>query len=171
MIQIFVVLIGVMIAAWFDCKIGKIPNWLTFSLLLLGLALNGYLEGVAGLKQSFFGLVLAILFLYFPFKVGGVGGGDVKLLAGIGSLLGPVLVFEVFLASAVFGGVFSLAAMVKAKAVRNTFHGIFNRVFCLLTTRSVVTEELSTGHKALRIPYACAIACGTLFVLFVVKGG
>jgi len=169
MIQMAITVVGIALAAWFDYKTRRIPNGFTFSLILMGLILNSYFSGIEGLKLSFFGLGLAILILYIPFAVGGMGGGDVKLLAGIGTLLGPALFFKIFLASAVFGGIFSFIAMWKAKAVRNTFYGVMNRSFCFLTTKGI-TQEVST-EKTLGIPYAYAIACGTLFVLFVLKGG
>ena len=86
-------------------------------------------------------------------------------------MLGPVFIFKIFIASAVFGGIFSLMAMVKAKAVRNTCYGVFNRALCLMTARKVLSEGVLPGQKIIGIPYAWAIACGTLFVLFVLKGG
>ena len=171
MIQMIVAITGVAIAAWTDVRTRRIPNGLTFSLILIGFALNSYLNGLAGIKLSFFGLALGIFFLYIPFTVGGVGAGDVKLLAALGSLLGPVSVFQIFLASAVFGGIFSLAAVIKAKAGRNIFQSVFNQVFCLITTKGAGMRTPQGNQPLIGIPYACAIAAGTLFVLFVLKGG
>ncbi len=171
MILTTVTLVGIALAAWFDYKVRRIPNWLTFSLIVFGFAYNGYESSLTGLRLSLFGLFLGILFLYFPFTCGGVGAGDVKLLGALGSLWGPIQVFQIFLASAVFGGIFSLMAMVKAKAVRNTCHGVFNRALCLMTSRKALSEGVLTGQKIIGIPYAWVIACGTLFVLLVLKGG
>ena len=169
MIEIVIAIVGVAIAAWTDVRMRKIPNWLTFSLILSGFILNGYFDGFTGLKLSISGLSLGILFLYVPFAVGGVGAGDVKLLGALGSLLGPVLVFKIFLVSALFGGIFSLIATLKARSVRNAFQGIFDRVFCLLTTKGVGVKEPLGIQPLVGIPYACAIAAGTLFVLLILK--
>ena len=169
MMQMVISIIGIVIAAWMDVRMRKIPNWLTFSLILTGFILNGYFDGFTGLKLSIFGLSLGILFLYIPFAVGGMGAGDVKLLGALGSLLGPVLVFKIFLASAVFGGIFSLIATLKARSIRNVFQGIFNQVFCLLTTKGVGVKEPLGIQPLVGIPYACAIAAGTLFVLLILK--
>lgn len=168
-IKMIMAITGVAIASWTDLRFRKIPNGLTFSLILSGFILNGYFEGFAGLKYSIFGFALGILFLYIPFSVGGVGAGDVKLLGALGSLLGPGMVFRIFLASAVFGGIFSLIAVIKGKSVRNAFQSMFDRAFCLLTTKGVGMKEPLDSQQLIGIPYACAIAAGTLFVLFVLN--
>jgi prepilin peptidase CpaA len=171
MMQIVIAVVGITIAAWTDVRFRKIPNWLTFSLILTGLVLNSYFNGFEGFKLSFFGLALGIFFLYIPFTVGGVGAGDVKLLGALGSLLGPTLIFQIFLASTILGGIFSVIAAIKAGAIRNVFQRIFNRVFCLVMTRSIGTKKSFGNQQLIGVPYACAIAAGTLFVLFVLKGG
>ncbi|OGX06375.1 MAG: hypothetical protein A3G87_01890 [Omnitrophica bacterium RIFCSPLOWO2_12_FULL_50_11] len=168
MIQIYIAVTGAAAAALCDWKTRKIPNALTLSMIVLGLILGYWSEGLPGLKQSFFGLIVGILFLYFPFAWGGVGGGDVKLVGAVGSLLGPALVFQIFLASAVFGGIFSVAAMIKGKAFRKTLRNIKDKALFFFLTRKVLPEvEGAQNDKRLKIPYACAIGCGTLFVLFV----
>ena len=170
-VKLAVALIGLLLACTIDIKVKKIPNALTFTMAFVGFGLYFSDRGISGLGESFLGLFCGLMFLYIPFAMGGVGAGDVKLLAALGSLFGPLMIFKMFLASAIFGGVFSLAAMVRTGAVRNTFYGVFNRAFCLLMTRSVQIEEPFANQKAAGIPYAFAIACGVLFVLFVLKGG
>lgn len=169
--KVAIAVVGLLIACAFDVKMRKVPNALTFTMAFSGFLFYYADQGVAGLGQSFLGLVCGLILLYVPFASGGVGAGDVKLLAALGSFFGPLVIFKIFLASAVFGGIFSLMAMVKAKAVRNTYHGVFNRALCLMTSRKALSEGVLTGQKVIGIPYACAIACGTLFVLFVLKGG
>ena len=53
--------------------------------------------------------------LFFPFfALGGLGGGDVKLLGALGAWLGPTAVFHVGLYSAIAGGV--MASLVAFRA-------------------------------------------------------
>ena len=120
MVQLMVAAVGVLAAVWFDWKKRKIPNALTFSMVVLGLVFNAIDRGFSGVGESFLGLVLGILFLYVPFTWGGVGGGDVKLLGALGSLLGPHLIFKIFLVSALCGGLLSVVAMVPALGVRSS---------------------------------------------------
>ena len=170
--KVSVAITGVLIAALCDWKTRKIPNALTFSMAALGFALHIGGQGAHGIGVSLFGLISGILLLYLPFSLGGVGAGDVKLVGAIGSLLGPALVLQVFLASAVFGGIFSLLAMVKGKAAGRTFQDIKHKALYFLLTRKWLAESRDqSGEPKLGIPYACAIGCGTLFILFVLKGG
>jgi prepilin peptidase CpaA len=166
-----VVVLGVLIAAGFDIKSRRIPNALTFSMILSGLILNTYLNGFSGLGQSALGLLCGILFLILPFAWGGVGAGDVKLVGAIGSLLGPHLVLYVFLASAVFGGILSLIEAIRNHSFKATCSSIKHKVMIAALSGKVPAEksvELQT--ETLGIPYACAIACGTLFVLLFLRG-
>ncbi len=168
-IQIGIAIAGAAIASVFDLKIKKIPNWLTFSMMFSGLILNSYYGGMNGFEQSFFGLILGIASLYLPFALGGVGGGDVKLLGAIGSLLGTILIFKIILVSAIFGGIFSLFFIIGKKRTKEVFLEIRNKVTFFILTRKVLPEKLEANQK-LSIPYACAISLGTMLVIFVLRG-
>lgn len=77
------------IACGVDLATRRIPNWLTFSGALLGLAYHAVVGGASGSVFSLAG-VAAGLVLFFPwFALGGMGAGDVKLLAALGAWLGP----------------------------------------------------------------------------------
>src|SRR5689334_15346698 len=79
-------------AAGTDSRTGRIPNWLTLPLLPAGLALGFVEAGLLGLGSAALGCVLcfAVPFGLLHFSRGkAIGGGDVKLFAGLGALLGP----------------------------------------------------------------------------------
>lgn len=102
------------IAAWTDWRKGEIPNWLTFGsfgLALVAHAVVGYLAGgpkTAGAEalRSFVGAVACSLVPLLLYKLGGLLGGDLKLLIALGALLGPMLGIEAelygFVAAAVY---------------------------------------------------------------------
>jgi len=95
--------IGTFVAMVTDSRTGKIPNVLTFPLMVAGLALNGWWFGASGAGYSFFALCLGIVF-YLPFAmVGAFGMGDVKLMAAIGALGGVRFVIGAFLYTSVIG--------------------------------------------------------------------
>ena len=60
-----------------DLSSRRIPNALTLTGMIVGLALGGLLHGLGGVAASAGGLVLAIVLLIVPFALGGIGGGDV----------------------------------------------------------------------------------------------
>ena len=77
-------------SVYIDVRQRRIPNWLTFPGTLVGLSLNWWLGGYDGLLASFFGTEHRFFSAFFFYLLGGMGGGDVKLLA-VGSFLGPSL--------------------------------------------------------------------------------
>jgi prepilin peptidase CpaA len=76
------------IAAVTDLRSRTIPNWLTIPIMLSGLLLHAAREGLGGLLLACLGLLVCFCPLYLLYARGAVGGGDVKLLAGLGALLG-----------------------------------------------------------------------------------
>ena len=172
MIQIVITVTGLLAAAFFDWNSRRIPNSVTFTMIVLGLIVNFMDRGAFGISTSLAGLGLGLLLLVIPFAAGGVGAGDVKLLAAVGSLLGPDFALKAFLASAVFGGLFSIIVAVRQKTLGKTFQGVKDRILYLILTRKVPQEERGDTMKPLGIPYAFAIGFGTLCTLFLFwKGG
>jgi prepilin peptidase CpaA len=85
-------------AACTDLRSGRIPNWLTFSATLLGFAVHASSGASHALFFSALGFALGVLvpgLLYWISKSSAIGGGDVKLFAALGALLGPATVIQV----------------------------------------------------------------------------
>src|SRR3954452_20112624 len=87
------ILVVVAIAVVTDIRRRRIYNVLTFPAMALGIVLNTVLHGGAGLLLSVTGLLLGAAIFFIPGAAGGRGAGDLKLLAAIGALGGPVFVF------------------------------------------------------------------------------
>ncbi len=148
-----------------DLRSRRIPNRLVLAGLVLGLTLNTRAYGVAGLGSSLAGGGLGLaLFLPF-FLLGGMGGGDVKLLAALGSLVGPTDILKVALAAALAGGLLALAAAWWSGRLLATLNGVAGLLWFWLTTGVRPSPELSLANRtSLRIPYAIPIAAGTILV-------
>src|SRR5262245_20276027 len=103
-----VVLLATLVAAATDLRQFKIYNKLTVPLLLSGLICHGLVGGAGQLSNSLLGMFVGCGILIPFYLMGGVGGGDVKLMAGVGAWLGGPLTFYVFVVAAVAGGVYAL---------------------------------------------------------------
>lgn len=107
----------------------KVPNWLTFPLILSGWALGamhdlGWLKGTGegGLGAALAGTALGFALLFPVYSIGGMGAGDVKMQMGFGAWIGAFyglsrtdihpgamwIVFYAFCLAAVIGGVLAL---------------------------------------------------------------
>ena len=164
------------LATGWDLKTGRIPNNITFPAMLLGLILNTYYSGWHGLVTSLAGLGLGILLLFVPFAIGGMGAGDVKLLAAVRALNGHLFTFRAFLYGAIAGGIMALAvAFFRGKlglSLMNTFTSLGNIVFSVLSATkaglgtgtgiSSVTGKTSIITSGISFPYGIAILAGTI---------
>src|SRR5690242_16485700 len=82
-------LILVLCAAFTDARTRRIPNWLTVSGVLAGVALNTFMYGgLPGLWFSLKGLAVGFGVYLLLHLVRAMGAGDVKLMAAVGSIAG-----------------------------------------------------------------------------------
>lgn len=160
----------------FDFFWRKIPNLLTFPAILLGLTLHCVEGKWGGLLFSFLGLLMGIVFFFIPYALGGMGAGDVKLLAAVGALQGPGMVVLVFLYTALMGGVMIAIIFFLRKAGQKQrafdFRGVWvNVVNLIMTRRPVISLVVPQELKGVQMPYGVAIGIGTLLALFVGRPG
>jgi prepilin peptidase CpaA len=89
-----IALLATLIAAITDTRSGRIPNWLTTPLFVLGPLLGFVAGGAQELILSLLAILLCGLVPLLLFARAAMGGGDVKLLAGLGGLLGTHIGIE-----------------------------------------------------------------------------
>ncbi|MDP3193168.1 prepilin peptidase [Rhodoferax sp.] len=164
----------VLTALVFDLRERRIPNTLVLLTLGAGLVVNligpqiwssgsGLLStypGAIGIKGSLLGAVTGLA-VFLPFYLlRAMGAGDVKLMAGIGSFVGPATAINVALFILVAGGMLALVRMVW---VGKTQLVLFNVVTALgqYVPGSVARFNPAT-QSADRMPYALAMAAGLL---------
>ena len=111
------VALATLIASATDLWKFKVYNALTIPTLLLGLVASAWLGGWEGLASGLLGASLGFGLLVVFYAFGGVGAGDVKLLTAVGAWLGPYMTYQVFVASAFFGGAYALALVLARGGV------------------------------------------------------
>jgi len=158
----------VLAAAATDIRSRTVPNGLTVTGVVCGVLLNSSLNGWGGLKGSLLGLLVG-LSLFLPlFLLRGMGGGDVKLMAAIGSMAGVTDTIVIFMLTAIFGGVLAIALLLwkggLGRALRNM--GVILGELMRLRVPHEAHPELTIDHeRSVKLPYAVAIALGTVTFL------
>lgn len=140
-----------------DTFLSEIPNPLNLALILSALLYHGLTAGVGGVVTALLGLLLGGALLLIPYLLGGTGGGDIKALAALGALLGPVGIFQMFLYAGLAGGGLALlhyaAGRTQGGVRRQPLRTFFwTGDWRVLKPRDTVWQE--------RFPYAAALCFG-----------
>jgi prepilin peptidase CpaA len=160
-------LVVLVIATISDIRSRRIPNWLVFPFLVAGVAVSSVTHGWSGLGQSLSGVLLAALLLGLLYWFGGMGMGDVKLCAAVGAWVGPSQLLLALVMMAIAGGVMALIWAVCGGFLKESLSGAGDLIFGIgkRGIRPHATLVLA-NPEARKMPYAPAIAIGTIFSFF-----
>jgi prepilin peptidase CpaA len=154
-------------AAFSDLRARKIPNWLTASLAATGIAQSMFVLSSVSPGESWAGLGVGFALTFMLFALGALGGGDVKLFAGIGAWMGPVAVFWVFAIAAMVGTV-----TVAAQALLERRVGALLRNSAVIVLNAAATGDLrappveeQSDQVNKRLPYAVPALLAVIAVL------
>lgn len=151
------------LAAGVDLATRRIPNRLVAAGLLLGLACNGV--GGIGIPLALAGAAAGLACLLPLYGIGAMGAGDVKLMAVVGTFVGPWQILGAVLLTMLAGGVLSLSAALAATSLRQVLANLRLMIFVAIAGKGsglTLSDVPTTG----RLPYALAIAAGTALQLW-----
>ncbi len=150
------------IAAVTDWRRGVIPNWLTIPVVAVGPSVHLLVHGWSGFWLSIASLAACALPPYLMFRRGAMGGGDVKLFAGVGALAGFSFGIEVqmlsILASIPVGLVLLARRGELLRSCRNVRIGLAN----LLRPRDAKKPLEQVGRTA--VPLGVPVFAATLLL-------
>ncbi len=186
---IFLFVIGflwILFATIQDLKTREIANWITFSLIMFGLAYRAFFSVISGNQQFFLlgvGATLLFASLAYLFYYGKVfAGGDAKLLIGVGALLpierfydylyvGGGFIIALFACGAVYTLIYSSVLVKRNYSVFiNHWKKEFYHYRIWLIPSFVVAIAaiifLSDTYTLLVIVWACTVAVLPLFYMY-----
>ncbi|WP_202078112.1 prepilin peptidase [Caldalkalibacillus salinus] len=148
-----------------DIKSRRIYNKFIFPTLLIALISHLFYGGWEALLGAFLGFLVGLGILLIPYLLGGMGAGDVKLLALIGAIKGTTFVIDTALYMAILGGLMAIFILLFRPGWKNRFKAIFYFLYAL---RYGVKIPLGMKRKGMQAtyPYGVPIAAGALLCLF-----
>jgi len=168
-IQLAVLAILLVAAAVIDLRTFRIPNWLTGSGVLLGLAFNaiGHARALDGLLSALggMGIGLTILLPFYLLRV--MGAGDVKLMAMVGAFLGLSQIVPAVLFSFIAGGVAAVVFVVAKRRIARFGSNLRHIVqgAALSAIAGLPLAGLAPGASVGHLPYGVSISAGTILYL------
>jgi len=169
--QVWLVSVVLVVAAIIDGKMLKVPNWITFPMIISGWIYSAVAYGMAGdlwyvgLGWSLLGTVVGLACLLPAYAIGGMGAGDVKLLAGVGAWVYGVNTFYAFCATCIVGAILAVAMVVyskKWKKHKEQFFFIANEIASVRDPNQLSAIAAERKPTMMLLPYGIPMAIGTI---------
>lgn len=163
-----VLIIVLTIASVVDLYQRRIPNLVSLPTVILAPFIYYMIAGLDGVLFSLGGLAFGFLLFLFPYLMGGLGAGDVKLLAAVGSVLGVRFTAYALLFIALAGGGMALGVVLYRRTFRKTLLNIFGSLMVMGVFHDASIEKVAKKDLMQDgIPFAVAILCGVcLFFIY-----
>ncbi|MBU3071494.1 A24 family peptidase [Aestuariicella sp. G3-2] len=165
--QYLFLLTGLTLATIWDFKYFRIPNQLVITLLIAGVCWQSYQSGWFGFAIAISGACLGFLVFIPLYILGGMGAGDVKLVAAAGSFMTGYQALAAAFLSLAIGTLIGLGIFL----VKGGFPAFFKRYFLMFKTTLMTLElvyippaESEVANE--KYPCAIAIAFGFSYVMF-----
>jgi prepilin peptidase CpaA len=187
----FAMIIAAVIDGW---KL-KVPNWLTFPLVLAGWALGlchdfgwfGGSSGSGGIGASMAGTALGFGLLFPVWLIGGMGAGDVKMQMGFGAWIGAFyglngtdwhpgamwIVFWAFCLAAIIGGILALGMILIRGQLHKNMSNLRAILGDLFGSKGVgeVSDKAAARKPTMHLlPYGIPLCLGFISYLIYLHG-
>ncbi len=165
---VWIVTVTLVVAAVIDGLKLKVPNWITFPMIITGWVYSATLSpyaGWEGLMYSLLGTAVGLALLLPAYAIGGMGAGDVKLLAGVGAWVWSTITLYAFAVSAIVGGVIALLmVVVRRKWFKHQaqFWMICNEILTIKDPEKLAAIAAERKATMMLLPYGIPIAIGTI---------
>jgi len=161
-ILLFILTIVLLIAAVNDIRFHKIPNWLTYPSIIIGIFYNTINTGFDGLLFSIGGVGVGIGVMILFYLMAGTGAGDVKLMGAVGGFLGPKGVFIAFLSTSIVGGIYAIILLISYGYLKEVAKRLGATIKTFILIRRLNYIPSIHQEKKPKLCYGLAIALGTI---------
>jgi prepilin peptidase CpaA len=168
---IWFVTIVLIVAAVIDGLQLRVPNWLTYPMIISGWIFSIGLYAVAGepwyhgLGWSLLGTLIGLACLLPAYSIGGMGAGDVKLMMGVGAWVHGETTWYAFCVTAVVGAVLAvLMTLCRGAFMKHylQFKMIFSEILTIRDPERLSTIAAERKSSMMLLPYGIPIAIGTI---------
>ena len=151
-----------------DWRSMRIPNWLTLPALVIGFAVNAWLRGWVGAKNSLLGagLGLGVLLWFVMRRI--LGAGDWKLVGALGAFYGPGKLLDVLFLTVLVNGLIGLGLLIKKRRVLQTVRNMGRLLASLFGFPPPYPELTVDDPKSIKVRFGVAVAIAV--VLYTVLG-
>lgn len=149
----------------------KVPNWLTYPLIISGWifsAISFSWSGMPwwqGLGLSLLGTAVGFALLIPAYAIGGMGAGDVKLLMGCGAWVHATATFYAFCVGAIVGGVLAVLMVLISKTWDHhysQFWRILNEIVTIRDPDKLAEKAAERKPSMRKLPYGIPITIGAV---------
>jgi prepilin peptidase CpaA len=157
MIQWGLVITLIIIAFFTDIRHRIIPNWLTLTMVPIGIIFHFFTEGFSGLLFSILGLITGFAMLFILYLFGALGAGDVKLFAAIGALAGVEFVMNSLVYAMVYAGLIGLIILIIQKKLAQRSIWLLHSLFSFLVMKEWKFFQSLPRNQMLHFPFMWAV--------------
>ncbi len=167
-------------ATWSDVATRRIPNVLTYPAIILGFAFNGVLPflverwhldtaevflGASGTLECVQGFGLCAAIGIVSFMARGLGGGDVKLLAAVGAMIGFASVVAVLFNTLLVAAVIGILNWLVGGTLMRRLQGLAHSIYFSIIMRADMREVYR--FRPTESPFALSLLIGLISAQFV----
>jgi prepilin peptidase CpaA len=163
----YIAIVIALISCVTDVRTRRIPNVLTFGGALAGVAFHTLNAGPAGSLQSITGWAAGVAVFFLPFALGGMGAGDVKLVAALGAWLGPADTLTLAIYSVLLAGVAAVVVSMRHAYLRQALANVGRLLgyWRVVGLRPLPEVSLDSGTGP-RLAYAVPVFAGLVTTIW-----
>ncbi|AZS16853.1 prepilin peptidase [Paenibacillus motobuensis] len=147
-----------------DVRSMKIPNKITLSGFIIGLAYHAVTGGIEGILFAMKGAAAGFGLMFIMYLFRAVGGGDVKLFGAIGAWLGVSLTLSILMYSILAAGVLGMVILLLRRELIMRIRNVMHSLFGILILHSLGPVQAG-AKKQLQMPFMLAVLPGAVYAI------